>query len=293
MALGDEDLAMPFSWASSLCAFLLLAPDSIDMRFVQVAPPGRDAATFARSLGQDRAVVLIHGLLPHPINNSNVAMPDLSGWERPGSTLVTTLAPLGDVFALGYGQNAAIDDIAKSSALAWNVNRLRMMGYREIVLIGHSAGGVIARYFVEDTPGGGGVTKVIQVSPPNGGSSWGKRTVAVRQSQELFLTSLSKEARQEALRERAGKSIPTEVQFVCVLCAMGLGGDGVVRSDLQWTPELQRQGVPAVCLHSTHVTAMRSKAVAQRLAELVAEPQPRWSPLQIANAREVILGRDK
>jgi hypothetical protein len=38
---------------------------------------------------------------------------------------------------------------------------------------------------------------------------------------------------------------------------------------------------------------MRSKAVAQRLAELVAEPQPRWSPLQVANAREAILGREK
>lgn len=284
---------MPFSWASSLCAFLLIAPDSIDMRFVQVAPPCREPTAIARSPGQDRAVVLIHGLLPHPINDSNVAMPDLTGWERPGSTLVTTLAPLGDVFALGYGQNAAIDDIAKSSALSWNVNRLRMLGYREIVLIGHSAGGLIARYYVEDTPGGGGVTKVIQVSSPNGGSSWGKRTVAVRQSQEVFLKSLSKEARQVALRERAGKSIPAEVQFVCVLCAMGLGGDGIVRSDLQWTPDLQRQGVPPVCLLSTHVTAMRSKAVAQRLAELVAEPQPRWSPLQIANAREAILGKDR
>jgi triacylglycerol esterase/lipase EstA (alpha/beta hydrolase family) len=288
----DEELVMPFSWASSFYAFLLLAPDSIDMRFVQVAPPGRDAA-LVRSAGQERAIVLIHGLVPHPINNSNVATPDLSGWERPGSTLVTTLAPLGDVFALGYAQNAAIDDIAKSSALSWNVNRLRTLGYCDIVLIGHSAGGLIARYFVEDTAGGGGVTKVIQVSPPNGGSSWGKRTVAVRQSQEVFLTSLSKEARQVALRERSGKSIPVEVQFVCVLCAMGLGGDGVVRSDLQWTPDLQRQGVPALCLLSTHVTAMRSKAVAQRLAELVAEPQPRWSPLQISNAREAILGKEK
>src|SRR5437762_13995349 len=107
MAPRDEDSAMTVSWATALCAFLLLAPESIDMRFVQVVPAGRDAAAFSRSPGQDRAVVLIHGLVPHPINNSNVAMPDLSGWEKAGSTLVTTLSPLADIFALGYGQNAS------------------------------------------------------------------------------------------------------------------------------------------------------------------------------------------
>src|SRR5262245_6107196 len=221
---------MTFSWACGLCAFLLLAPESIDMRFEQVVPITRAAASLVRSPRQDRAIVLIHGLLPHPISNSNVATPDLTGWEKSGSMLVTTLAPLADIFALGYGQNAPVDDIAKSPALAWNINRLRSLGYREIILIGHSAGALIARYYVEDSPGGGGVTKVIQVSPPNGGTSWAKRTVSVRQSQEALLTSLSKESRQAVVRLRDGKSIPPEVQFVCVLCAIGLGGDGIVRS---------------------------------------------------------------
>ena len=50
-------------------------------------------------------------------------------------------------------------------------------------LVGYSAGALIARYFVEDSPDYG-VTKVIQVCAPNGGSGWGKLTAGVRQSQE-------------------------------------------------------------------------------------------------------------
>jgi hypothetical protein len=47
-----------------------------------------------------------------------------------------------------------------------------------------------------------------------------------------------------------------------------------------------------VLLHTPHVTAMRSKTVAQRLAELVRDPQPRWTPAQVEAARAKIIGRD-
>jgi len=284
---------MSFSWATSLCAFLLLAPESIEMRFEQVAPLSRDASAFVRTPDQQRAVILIHGLLPHPIKETHVSTASLTGWEKPGSILVTTLGAASDVYSLGYGQNAPIEDIAHSPMLTAHVNRLRALGYSEIVMIGHSAGALIARYYVEDSAEGGGVTKVIQVSPPNGGSSWGKRTGSVRQSQEVFLTSLTKESRQAAVQQRWDKSIPPEVQFVCVVGAIGTVGDGVVRSDLQWTAELQRQGIPVVRLQTTHVTAMRSKTVAMRLVALVMEPQQRWTMKQVVAAREVIFGKDK
>jgi pimeloyl-ACP methyl ester carboxylesterase len=293
MALRDEDFEMTFSWATSLCAFLLLAPESIEMRFEQVAPIRRDASAFVRTPDEKRAVILIHGLLPHPINDAHVSTASLSGWEKPGSMLVMTLGAASDVYSLGYAQNASIDDIAHSPMLAANVNRLRAMGYREIAMIGHSAGALIARYYVEDNPSGGGVSKVIQVSPPNGGSSWGKRTGTVRQSQEIFLTSLTKESRQAMISQRADRVIPPEVQFVCVVGAIGTVGDGVVRADSQWTPDLQRQGIPAVRLQTTHVTAMRSKTVALHLAALVIEPQPRWTMKQVVAAREAIFGKEK
>jgi pimeloyl-ACP methyl ester carboxylesterase len=279
---------MGVSWATTFSALLLIAPETIEMRFEQVAPVSRDAHAIVRSPNQFRAIILIHGLLPHPWKDSNVPLPSITGWEKSGSTLVTALSPLGDVFALGYGQNAAIGEIAKSPHLQWNVIRLRSMGYQEVVLIGHSSGGLIARYFVEDQPAGGGVTKVIQVCSPNGGTSWGKRTGAVRGSQEAFLKSLTKEARLEAMRVRADKRIPPEVQFVCVLGSIGGIGDGIVRADLQWTDDLQLQGIPVVSLNTTHVTVMRSKAVASELANLVKEPMPRWSAQQVGMVKKAI-----
>jgi pimeloyl-ACP methyl ester carboxylesterase len=281
---------MGVSWATTFSALLLISPEAIEMRFEQVAPVSRDAHAIVRSPNQFRAIILIHGLLPHPWKDSNVPLPSITGWEKSGSVLVKTLSPLGDVFALGYGQNAAIGEIAKSPHLQWNVTRLRSMGYQEVVLIGHSSGGLIARYYVEDQPTGGGVTKVIQVCSPNGGTSWGKRTAAVRGSQEAFLKSLTKEARIEAGRARADKRIPQEVQFACVLGSIAGIGDGIVRTDSQWTSELQQQGIPAIQLNTTHVTAMRSKAVAFELAALVKEPMPRWTAEQVGMVKKAIFG---
>src|SRR5205085_3128590 len=138
-----------------------------------------------------------------------------------------------------------------------------------------SAGSLVARYYVENLGGECGVSKVIQVCPPNGGTAWGKFTAGVRHSQEPFLASLTKESRQAVMRERTDRPIPANVEFVCVASAFFRQGDGLVRCDCQWTKDLQRQGVPVVLLNIPHVTAMRSKPVAQRLAELVREPQPR------------------
>ena len=47
------------------------------------------------------------------------------------------------------------DRIAGSAALADNIRRVRQLGYKEIILLGHSAGGVIVRQFVEDHPDAG------------------------------------------------------------------------------------------------------------------------------------------
>lgn len=209
----------------------------------------------------------------------------MSGWEKPGSSLVNALGTNSDVFALGYGQNATIDEIARSPALFRSVRTLKSMGYSEIILVGHSAGALIARYFVEDWPSEG-VTKVVQVCPPNGGSSWGKRTAGVRQRQEAFITSMTKEARATNRVERAERRIPADVEFVCVVGIIGGIGDGIVRADLQWTDDLQEQGVPAVMLRASHVTAMRSRSAIQRIAEIVNQPQARWSSAEVEKARQ-------
>jgi triacylglycerol esterase/lipase EstA (alpha/beta hydrolase family) len=213
----------------------------------------------------------------------------VSGWAEPGSALVRALADVADVYALGYAQNTPVDEVARAPALGRHVADLRAAGYAEVILVGYSAGALVARYYVEDT-GGGGVTKVIQVCPPNGGSGWTRLAAGVRKSQEVFVRSLSKEARQAVMAARAGKRVPPHVEFVCVVGSVGRVGDGMVRYDCQWTPDLQRQGVPAVLLTVPHVTAMRSRAVAHKLVELIRAPQPRWSPAAVDQAREAILG---
>jgi pimeloyl-ACP methyl ester carboxylesterase len=259
-------------------------------------------------------VLLLHGLRPRPFSNGNVLKAELHGWQRPGSTLVDVLAREADVYAFAYAQNVAVEQVAHTRALREAVRRLRGLGYRELVLVGHSAGGLVARHFVEDHPQAG-VTKVIQVCAPNGGSSWGKATVGVRKNQEVFLQSLTRQGRERCLERRAGKPIPEAVEFVCVVGQMnvplslfasretagqrqeagltgrvGLPNDGVVSCACQWPEDLQEQGIPAVPLTTAHFAAMRGKAGAEKIAELIRQRQPRWAEERVAAARKRLLG---
>jgi pimeloyl-ACP methyl ester carboxylesterase len=283
---------MPLNPSVLIAIALLGQSPGVETKFVQVAPAvSANASIPVHTPGQPRAVVLFHGLRPHPISESNAWHAELSGWEEPNSAMVKALGRDADVFAFGYAQHEPVDDVARAPALRQRIENLRQAGYTDIVLVGYSAGALVARYFVEDQPNCG-VTKVIQVCPPNGGSNWGKFTVSVRQSQEPFLLSLTKQSRQIAMRERADKRIPPSVDFVCVVGELSKTGDGLVRVDCQWTRDLQMQGVPVVVAHTPHVGAMKSKTLAAKLADLITEPQPRWSPAQVEAARAKVLGKD-
>jgi triacylglycerol esterase/lipase EstA (alpha/beta hydrolase family) len=272
-------------------ALLMVAPPPVAAAFVQVAPVVIDGAhLFQRTPERFRAVVLVHGLRPHPFKESYVPQADRSVWEEPSSPLVRRLGQESDVFAFSYGQNVPVGDVSGTPELAAGVGQLRALGYEQIVLVGYSAGAIISREFVEDEPDAGGVTKVIQVCPPNGGSAWAGFSAAVRKSQGVFVQSLAKEARQAALAAREGRVIPPAVEFVCLVGSLGAVGDGLVRRDCQWTPDLQQQGVPAVLVRVAHPGAMLTTRVVNQIAELVREPQPRWSPAQVEVARKKILG---
>ena len=279
----------------------------VEIEFVQVAPPARDAMSLKRSKDQLRAVVLIHGLKPHPFIAANVNKAEFSHWQKPKSTLVTTLSKEADVFALAYSQNASLEAIAALPEMVAPLHRLREMGYRDIVLIGHSSGGVLARHLVEDHPRLG-VTQVIQVGSPNAGSSMATATWTVRKNQEAFLESISHKGREKALAGRADKKIPEQVAFVCLVCQIPVSGnatvqvgkaeidvalkrgDGVVSCVCQWSPDVQAQGIPAIVLDHSHFTAMHSKSTAERLLQLICEPPPRWNADQVKAARIKILG---
>jgi pimeloyl-ACP methyl ester carboxylesterase len=271
-----------------LWACLAIGAEPAEVQFVQVAPQTRPTTEWRRTPGERKAVVLIQGLMVHPFSKENVERATLRDWQKPGSPLVKHLAAEGDVYAFAYAQNVTVEDIAACPDLPRGLARLREMGYRDVVVVGYSAGGVIARQVVEDYPEAG-VTKVVQVCAPNAGSGWAKLS-AVRKNQKPFLMSLTKEERRRELRSRLDVTIPESVQFVCVVGTGGLTGDGVVSCRSQWSPDLQAQGIPAVTVAMDHLSMVRSSAGAERIAELVRASQPRWSQRNVAEARKTILG---
>ncbi|HVR73148.1 MAG TPA: hypothetical protein VMT52_02400 [Planctomycetota bacterium] len=276
---------MTTDWA--FWATILVGLETVKTELVEVHPVPREPAILVRTSNQARAVVLLHGTRTRVFSASRVAMPLTERWQRAGSALVEELSVDSDVYAFSYAQTAPVREIARAPGLLGAIEKLRKLGYTEIVLLGHSAGGVIARHLVEDSPDCG-VTKVIQVFSPNDGSGWAHLSWAARKSQRPFLESL----RQASCRERRlGCRIPEKVAFVCVIGDLLGIGDGIVSDVSQWPEDLRRQGVPAVCLRATHA-AIRSRSAARTLAGLVREPpQRRWSAKRVAEAEKAFLSR--
>jgi pimeloyl-ACP methyl ester carboxylesterase len=286
---------------SLLYATFLTPAAAPDTRFAQVAPLQREWAPFERTKDQARAVVLIHGLRLHLFSTSSIVRAEFSDWQDPGSDLVRVLAKQGDVYAFAYSQDVPVDRIVAAPGLREGVRRLRELGYEEVVLVGHSAGGVVARHFVEDYPDAG-VTRVVQVSAPNGGSSWARARFGIREAQEPFVTSLSCQEREQCLRDRADRRIPGSVEFVCVVCRLSLplpgslrevSGDGVVSAGGQWTQDLQEQGIPAVLYNGGHTSAMSSRAGVEMITRLVSQRHRRWDAEGLAAGRARLLGNGR
>src|SRR5712691_9938409 len=72
-----------------LCSTLLAPVSKIDSLFEPVAPVPPIAPP-ARSAGQTRAVVLLHGFIFH-FHEASVSKAAYREWQRPGSVLVKTL----------------------------------------------------------------------------------------------------------------------------------------------------------------------------------------------------------
>ncbi len=255
-------------------AFLLTAKafaGPVEARLHQVHPCTNDAA-FQRSAGQTRAVILVHGLrLERGAQGTALALQD---WQRAGSPLVKELGRESDVFAFAYRQNVALDQVAGSEQLAQAIAKVRALGYPELVLVGHSAGGLIVRQFVEEHPAAG-VTRVVQVCAPNAGTPLADqlRFLACK-DQEVFVASLSPESRQQ-YRQAHPAVIPAAIEFVCVVGTGCGSGDGVLACDLQWPEELQEQGIPEVTVACRHTEIMGDPAGVDCVSKLVRATPPR------------------
>jgi pimeloyl-ACP methyl ester carboxylesterase len=278
-----------FGTMTLFCSLMLAGTPTIESLCQQVAPVPADAK-WARSADKMQAVVLIHGFYLH-FKDKNVPRAALRPWQNADSALVKALAKSADVFVFAYGQNASVDTITNDSKLADNIAELRKLGYKDIVLVGHSAGGLIARQFVEDHPDAG-VTKVVQVCAPNGGSPLAG--FQGPKSQQAFMACLTEKGRQQCMKDRSAKQIPAKIQFVCVV-ARGdgnVGTDGVVPCVNQWTADLQKQGIPAIGILGDHRQIVRDARIAQALADVIGERHTRWTTERIEQAKKEIFGTE-
>lgn len=240
---------------------------------------------------KDRAVILIHGLLARPLHPDRAKKPEAHEWQKADAALVKALAEDSDVFGVSYAQTVPMDLVPLSRGLRDGIAALKAAGYKEIVLVGHSAGGVIARRFVECHPDAG-VTKVVAVATPFGGSVWAHLPgFVIPKPQESFIGSMLPGIRKE-WRTKCACELPTDVQFCCVVCKLPrLAGDMVVAADSQWPEDLREQGVPAVAVVSSHFAAMTGEKGIAAIAEVVKGKVVRWDAAQVKEAKKALFGK--
>jgi pimeloyl-ACP methyl ester carboxylesterase len=264
-------------------------PGAVARILLQQAFPGPwSAKKLQRSEDCELAVVLVHGLdLHHDSSPAKEARPQK--WQGSTSTLVKALSRYGDVFSISYPQTSAVEEIADFPELHSALARIKGFGYTQLVLMGHSAGGLIVRHFVEDRPDTG-ITRVVQVATPNAGAhlaDWGVKLGQFGRDQEPFVKSLGPAHRAAVLKNRHGRLVPAGIDFVTVVCVTAEGGkgDGVVSRQSQWPLDLQEQRIPCVRVHTNHHEVMLNDDSVKVLCALAAEPQPRWSAARVRDMR--------
>jgi pimeloyl-ACP methyl ester carboxylesterase len=231
--------------------------------------------------------VLIPGLHVQPLHPSKVMVPDRRSWQELRSELVQAISKDSDVFAFGYAQTVSADDVARGPGLLDAVSRLRKAGYQEVAIVGHSAGGVIARQFVEQHPDAG-VTKVIAIAAPFAGAEAATFKIGYPKVQKPFIQSLTPEARNDAVRSNKF-TLGKDVEFACIVCKLKHGDtDGLVFVRSQWPEDLQKLGVPAVLARVNHIDAMHNAIIAKTVADLVRGKITRWTAEEVEQAREVL-----
>ena len=275
------------SFAYPLLSLLAIAAPPRETAFLQVAPTQRDLSIIVRSPNQERAVVLIHGLRLHPFSGAKAAKAIPHGWQESNSLLVRGLGRESDVFVFAYGYDGTADEVSTVPMLRAGVARLRGSGLSERCA-GRSQcrradrqgirGGRSGFWCDEGHPGlraerrlglgflGPDTTErnlfprfTDEIDAPTGpqGSERpphpGQRRVCLYRRQ-----------RAAGRRRRGGHALPVD------------------------RGHLQRQGIPAYVLGTTHWQVVRTRAGADLIAELIRTPQPRWDERHVAVLRKVI-----
>ncbi len=261
--------------------------EPLSAAFAQVAPLPKRTGDYERSVEQKRAVVLVHGFRPE-LDHFLLARAVIQDWQEPESFMVKLLARDADVFAFSYGQNVPVQEVSEAPELAAGIDRLKRMGYTDVVLLGYSAGGLICRHFVEDHRNCG-VTKVVQVCSPNAGVFWAKLSAVVSPTQKPFVASLTADSRRQCQCTRDATTIPKEIEFICIVGDAVAKTDWVVPCKSQWSQDLQDQGIPAVRLRVSHLAVVQKPESILTVVRAVREPAPRWERNRVQSERHEIL----
>ena len=244
----------------------------------QPFPGPYSANELTRTKGRELAVVLVHGLDLRD-DGSCAGQPRFVDWQGSTSPLVKALSRHADVFSISYAQTSAVEEIASFPELRDAVGKIKRLGYHQVVLLAHSAGGVVARHFVEEHPQAG-VTRVIQVATPNGGANLAAWAVTLRQvpkEQATFVRSLAPAHRDHVLTSRQHRTIPSSIEFITVVtCTAPNGkGDGAVNRRCQWPSDLQNQGIPCIDIQGTHMDVMADEKCLDVYCNLITQSHPR------------------
>lgn len=237
----------------------------------------------------EKAVLCIPGLYPHPIRPEKATMPEMHPWFEPNAPLLAALEKEFDVYAFGYAQTVSLDLVADSNGLHSTIRQLKEAGYKEIVLIGHSAGGLIAFQFAERNPQSG-VSKVIPVSAPYAGSELADLSLPLPRTQVTYIRSLSPQPRKDVLATM--KPFPKEIEICCVMCKVSrLPNDIMVGLDSQWPEEIRKQGIPTTLVNVNHFEAIKAPQGVAIVADLAKSKLVRWDTADVAKAKAIVFGQ--
>jgi pimeloyl-ACP methyl ester carboxylesterase len=278
--------------AVTLAGLIALTPAlNIPLTFWGISPEVKEVdakADFKPT--KTRAIVLIHGLLPRPIRPELAHTPDPHSWQNRTGDLVKTLAEDFDVFGVSYAQTLPADLVPVSQKFRESIAVLNKLGYKDIVLVGHSAGGIIARHFVEMFPDAG-VTKLITIATPHLGSGW--TNVPSRlwpKSQVPFIESLSEGYRTVATRN--APPLPKNLEVLSIVCKLPrIDSDTMVGVKSQWPTDFQQQGISAIVVRCNHFEAMKNTEVTKAIQTAARDRIVRWKPEDVEKARGLLFGK--
>lgn len=131
------------------------------------APGGANPLLCKTTSQYPRPVILIHGTVENQRSNWNALAPTL---KNDGACVYTF--NYGSGLFTG-GQFYGLDTVESSAGELRNfVNLVKLWtGKSKVDLVGHSQGGVVARYYVQFLGGASNVQKLVALSAPNGGTT--------------------------------------------------------------------------------------------------------------------------